>query len=531
MRGPTIPWRMFRTLLKLRYQLLWAQARSSTGKASLFAALYIFGILVFLFFALGGFSAAFAAVRLGRAVQLARGMLAGLLVVGVVAGLVSGAGPRVAFSDIVLRRYPITSRERLAVRHMIGLLDPIWPLLLAMTAGLAAGFAIGNPWRLPIGLPAAALYVAHAYLITVAILSLVDRLLQHKAGPAILGSAVALLMVAVVLVQSLLLRSQNRGWLETLDRILRFLPPGAAASLIAGAKSAEILLAACALAGWILLPALVLYLVEKRPPVPVRERPGAIAWGNPVDKTAGWFGPGFGPLVAKWLRTYLRSVQVRFGLAAAIPFAVGLPWVLPGRAHDKVYLMTLSLFFAMGAVSTSYGSMNMFGLDGQGIRRYSILPVPFKRVHRAGSIAAMLLGAILIPPALIASLAFTNIPLDGRLILMPILIGVAGIFYFNALGLWTTVLTPFPVDPRTIIGNHPPASYVLLQVALFQPAVIPMLYLQGSGSAALVRDHWWLLGAAVVIFAALYAVSLFFTGRTLLVRRERLISAIAIARK
>ena len=58
-----------------------------------------------------------------------------------------------------------------------------------------------------------------------------------------------------------------------------------------------------------------------------------------------------------------------------------------------------------------------------------------------------------------------------------------------------------------------------------------MLYLQGSGSAALVRDHWWLLGAAVVIFAALYAVSLFFTGRTLLVRRERLISAIAIARK
>jgi len=132
---------------------------------------------------------------------------------------------------------------------------------------------------------------------------------------------------------------------------------------------------------------------------------------------------------------------------------------------------------------------------------------------------------------LIASLAFTNIPLDGRLILMPILSGVAGIFYFNALGLWTTVLTPFPVDPRTIIGNHPPASYVLLQVALFQPAVIPMLYLQGSGSAALVRDHWWLLGAAVVIFAALYAVSLFFTGRTLLVRRERLISAIAIARK
>ncbi len=531
MRGRVIPWRIFRTLLRLRYQLLWGQARSSAGKAVLFFALYVFAILLFLFFALGGFSAAFAAVRLGRGMQLARGMLAGLLVAGVVTGLVSSAGPRAAFSDVVLRRYPITSRERLAVRHMIGLLDPIWPLLLAMTAGLAAGFAIGNPWTLLVALPAAALYVALVYLITVAILSVVERLLQHKAGPAILGSVVALLTMAVVLVQTSLLHSQNRGWLETLDRILRFLPPAAAASLIAGALLGEKLLSACALVGWILLPALVLYLVENRPPVSVRERPGEIAWRNPIDKAAGWFGPRLGPLVAKWLRSYLRSVQVRFFLAAAIPFVVGAPWLLPFRTPDKVYLMTLFLFFVMGAVGAGHGSMNMFGLDGQGIWRYSILPVHFEHVHRAGSFAAVLLGIVLTPPALIVSLAFTNIPLDGRLILMPILSGIAGIFYFNALGLWTTVLAPFPVDPRTMMGNRPPVSYSLFQVASLQPAIIPMLYVMENSNVAVIRDYWWVPGIAVIVCTALYAVSLYFTGRILLARRERLIGTVAIARK
>ncbi len=528
MHRPAIPWRIFRTLLRLRYQLLWAQARSSAGKAALFSALYVFGMLVFLFFALGGFSAAFAAVRLGRGMQLARGMLTGLLAAGVVGGLVSGAGPRAAFSDAVLRRYPMTSRERLAARHLIGLLDPIWLLLLALASGLAAGFAIGNPWRLLLGFPAAVLYVSLVYLITVAILSLVDRLLQHKAGPTILGFAFVLLINAVVLAPTFLLPSQNRGWLEGLDRVLRFLPPGAAASLIAGAGLRETVLAACALAGWFLLPAFVLYLLENRPPVSVPEKQGGIVWENPVDRAAGWFGPGLGPLVAKWLRSYLRSQQVRFGLIAAVPVTVGLPWILSGRGGpEKVYLTTLALMFMLGALTAGPASTNMFGFDGKGIWRYSILPVHFERVHRAGSLAVVLLGAILIPPALIACLACTNIPFNGWLILMPVLCAIAGIFYCNALGLWTTVLAPFPVDPRNMLGNRAPVAVTLIQVLSFQPAMVSMLYLRENGTLASVRNYAWLLFTTVIVCVALFAISLYFTGRILLARRERLIRRIA----
>ena len=442
--------------------------------------------------------------------------------------LLFGAGPRASFSDVVLRRYPLTAQQRLAARHLIGLLDPIWPLLLALAAGLAAGFAIGNPWRLMIGLPAAALYVSLVYLITATILSLVDRLLQHKAGPTILGFGMFLLINAVVLAPRFLLPTQNRGWLEGLDRVLRLLPPGAAAFLIAGAGLKETLLAGCALAGWFLLPALVLYLLENRPPVSVPEKQGGIVWENPVDRAAGWFGPGLGPLVAKWLRSYLRSQQVCFGLVAAVPAMVGLPWVLSGRGGpEKVYLTTLALMFMLGALTAGPASTNMFGFDGKGIRRYSILPVHFVRVHRAGSLAVVLLGTVLIPPALIACLACSNIPFHGWLILMPVLSAIAGIFYSNALGLWTTVLSPFPVDPRNMFGNRAPVAVTLIQVASFQPAMASMLYLRENNTLASVRNYAWLLFAAVIVCLALYVVSLYFTGRILLARRERLISCIA----
>ncbi len=527
MTPSSIPWGMFRTLLRLRYQLLWTQSRSSAGKAVFFIALYVLGMLVFLFLALGGLSAALAAVHSGRGLQVARGILAGVLVSGLVTGLALGAGPRAAFSDGVLRRYPMTSKERLAARHMIGLLDPIWPLLLAVTAGLAAGFAIGNPWWLLVGLPAAALYASLIYLITVAILSLVDRVLQHKSGSAVLGFALVLLMNGILLIQPVLLGSHNRSWLGAIDRILGYLPPGAAASLIAGAGPREAVIAACALIVWGALPVFVLYRIENLPPVAEEERPGGIQWDSPLDKAAGWFGSGIGPLVAKWLRSFLRSQQVRFGLAAAIPVTVGLPW-LPSRGGrtDKVYLTTVAVYFMLGALASGMASTNMFGLDRQGIRRYLILPVSLERVHRAGSIAALLLGAAMLPPAIIVSIAFGCIPLDARLILLPVLTAVAGIFYFNSVGLWTTVLAPFPVDPRNLLGNRAPVPVVLMQLASFQPAMVAMLYLRENGSVAMILDYSWLLCAAVLVSAAAYAISLSLTGRLLKARCERIIARI-----
>lgn len=79
----------------------------------------------------------------------------------------------------------------------------------------------------------------------------------------------------------------------------------------------------------------------------------------------------------------------------------------------------------------------MYGFEWRGIRRYLLLPGRFERVHRAGSAAVFLLGAAMIPPAILVCLAFGTIPFDGRLTLTAVLSAVAGTFYFNAVGLCT----------------------------------------------------------------------------------------------
>jgi hypothetical protein len=67
----------------------------------------------------------------------------------------------------------------------------------------------------------------------------------------------------------------------------------------------------------------------------------------------------------------------------------------------------------------------------------------------------------------------------------------------------------------------------MINVLSLQPMILAMLYLMNKGDMATVRDHWWVAGAAAVVCAALYAVSLYCTGRMLVARRERLIGTVA----
>ena len=71
MLGSAIPCGLFLASLRLRYQLLWAQGHSVAGKAMLSIALYVLGVMVFFLFALGGLSATYAAMQLGRRTQIA----------------------------------------------------------------------------------------------------------------------------------------------------------------------------------------------------------------------------------------------------------------------------------------------------------------------------------------------------------------------------------------------------------------------------------------------------------------------------
>jgi hypothetical protein len=52
------------------------------------------------------------------------------------AAVLLGLGTNPTFSDAAVRRYPLSSFQRLGARHLVGLLEPLWILVLALDLGL-----------------------------------------------------------------------------------------------------------------------------------------------------------------------------------------------------------------------------------------------------------------------------------------------------------------------------------------------------------------------------------------------------------
>ena len=66
-----------KNLLSLRYRLLWAHVRSRKGKTVLFLVAYLLACLIGVLLTMGGFGAAMASIRLGKAELVARIALGG----------------------------------------------------------------------------------------------------------------------------------------------------------------------------------------------------------------------------------------------------------------------------------------------------------------------------------------------------------------------------------------------------------------------------------------------------------------------
>src|SRR5580700_4252554 len=126
-------------LVGLRYKLLWAQTRTRNGRIALFLVGYACALLVLIAFTAGGYGAAMLAVRSGQAELVARVVLGALFLNAIIASVVMGFGVNAAFSDAALRRFPLNALERLAARHVIGILEPMWIIILGLDLGLATG--------------------------------------------------------------------------------------------------------------------------------------------------------------------------------------------------------------------------------------------------------------------------------------------------------------------------------------------------------------------------------------------------------
>lgn len=531
-RFENMSWSTIRKWVRLRYQLLWAQARTSNGRYALFVVLYVLGVSGFLFLNLGGFGTAVAATRTGRGEQVARWMLSGLFLDGLVAGLMFGVGPRHAFSDAVMRRYPMSPTERLAARHLAGLCDPIWPLMLGLILGLCAGFAMSSPALVIVSMPASVLFVATCYLATAVLLGAADRLLQYRAGGMILGGLVFAAITGILFARTLIDSLRGRGWGQPADLVLRSLPPGATASLISGTGLLRGAIDAVLLLCWCVLLLVVLAALERRPPGSQSRARAAIRWESLSDRVAARFGPNLGPLVAKALRYHLRCNRVRLGLALAVPTFVILPRVLPVShsevaQNDLVYFFTLILFFA-GSTSTMAITVNQFGFDGPGIQRYLSLPVPFSWALRAGSFASLILGQSVVLVALVVWWLVSGISIDLRMPVGLLSSGTAGLFLFNAAGLWTTALSPKSSDFRRVFGNYLSLGGNLVMVFQIVLLVMPLnLAIAGVITKRQILTHWPVLVLLVFICAGLYAASLYLIEPVLKRRRDRLVCLIA----
>jgi hypothetical protein len=516
-------------LVRLRYQLLWAKTRSRNGRIALFMAGYLLLVLLIALLASGGFGAALVAVRTGKAEMVAQAVLSSLYVQAVVAAVVLGFGVNAIFSEAQLRRYPLKAQERRVARHLIGILDPFWFLILALELGLVVGLYVFSAASFWLGLVAVLLLFVSNYLLARVVALLLERLMQRKFGAAVLLGAIACLGFLPAILQPVL--KGHRGVGAAFLHVLAYTPPFAAAATMNRTDLAAfsgLLLQVW----WILGLAVVLVALERRPPQrPRAAQTVAISWDTPYDRLAAFFGPRVGPLMAHWLRFYLRLNRFRTIYVLALPMAAIMIFAMGRQMGTKVHAQSpfawaLTAFAILGCMGTAQFSVNQFGYVAGGFRRFFLLPVQPAAVLRAGSYTFMLMNSALIVAGTLLFVLFSPFRFDARMLIMLVGTAVTSLFVFLGLGLWATLFGPRCCDYYSNFGNDLSAvgNTVLIGGILVVLAAPRALLI--TCPAALAPDKWWMTIPMVLLAAAFYFSSLKRAGEMLLARREKLLAIV-----
>jgi hypothetical protein len=516
-------------LVRLRYKLLWAKTRSRNGRIALFMVCYLLLVLLIAVFASGGFGAALVAVRTGKAEQVAQAVLSGLYVEAVMAAVMLGFGLNAVFSEAQLRRYPLKAQERRAARHLIGILDPFWFLILALELGLVVGLYVAGAGSFWLGLIAVLLLLVSNYLLARVVTLLLERLMQRQLGAAVLLGAIACVAFLPAILRPVL--KSHRGAIVALSHVLGYTPPFAAAATMTRtglAAFSGLLLQAWWLAG---LAAAVVAL-ERRPPQRLRAvQATTISWDTPYERLAAFFGPRLGPLMAHWLRFYMRNTRFRTVYALALPL-VGVLTFAMGRGMGRrghfgsQFSATLSAFAILGCMGIVQFSVNQFGYLAGGFRRFLLLPAEPAAVLRAGSYTFLLMNSALIVVGTLLFVLFSPFPFDARTLTMLMGAAVTSLFVFLGLGLWATLFGPRRCDFYSTFGNDLSAAGNAVVIGGILVVMIGPQVLANTWPAALAPDKWWMAIPVVLLAAAFYFSSLERAGRMLLARREKLLALV-----
>jgi hypothetical protein len=513
-----------RHLLALRYRLLWAQSRSRNGKIAMFMAGYLFIALLWGLLALGGLGAAIGAVKVGEAPLVARLVLAGIFVNAMVASVALGFGMNAVFTDEALRRYPIETLERLLARQALGILEPLWILVAAMYLGVAVGFyALAVGWLAWNVLAALGLLIAN-YLSARALLTVVERLMATNLGPMLMLFFVLSMSLMPALAMPFL--RHNRALQDRLLQLLASSPPSAASSAMTADITGAALLHLGYLAAWVLALLALVFYFERHPMASRTVARVAARWGTMYDRISTHFGAS-GPLIGKAVRYYLRCNRVRYNMILALPLLGGMVRMYAGHAgQGNTFLCALGGFAILGFVGTAHMTVNQFGYDGGGIRRYFLLPAGPELAFRAASSASVLLGGLLIPVGITLWFFLAPVHTTPEMFFMLVASAIGGLLLLNALGLWTSLYSPRRAELSHNFGNNLSTGGNLLLIgAMVLCAVVPA-FVQSQVRIGDVPRDAWVMALFLIASALFYGFTLRVGGRVFVSRRERLLAIV-----
>ncbi|MGC9945659.1 MAG: hypothetical protein ABSF64_04630 [Bryobacteraceae bacterium] len=512
-------------LVGLRYKLLWAQTRTRNGRIALFFTGYAFAVLILILMTAGGIGAAILAVRQGKAEFVAQAVLGGLFLNALLGSVVTGFGINTAFTDQALRRYAIGARDRLAARHLTGILEPVWIFVLGLDLGFCTGLYAMGAGSFWLGAVAVVLLLIADYLLARVFATLIEWLSHVKGGTAILF----LMLMGVCLLPSILISRLEKahGAKEAMLAMLQYTPPFAAAALMTN-PGAGLIHQFGLLGAWIAILLVALAAIEKQAAKPRSAAAAVATWDNRYERIASIFGPGMAPLVGRTLRYYVRSNKVRFNYIAAIPLLAFLTFNhANGQAGPEHYFVRgLGAFVIAGFLGTAVMATNQFGFDASGFRRYFLLPVPAGAILRASSYTALSMGGTLVAAALVLWLLFAPVPLDARMDCMLLACGVGGLCLFNALAIWTSLLAPRPTNFETTFGNQLSLSANVLLIGGVLLCVFGTMALDKAAGPAAVLNYWWVSIPAAALAIVFYLYSLRLGASLFVSRRERLLNAL-----
>ncbi|MEJ2007727.1 MAG: hypothetical protein P8Z30_06145 [Acidobacteriota bacterium] len=520
--------RMLLRIAGLRYRLLWANVRSKRGKAVLFVCAYLLVVPIAILLLAGGIGAGLVAIRTGRG-ELVAGIVLGVVYLdATLIAVALGTGSSPAFSDAVLRRYPLSRLDRLGARQLTAFLEPVWLFVLALDLGVAVGFhAFLGASSLWLAVPAAILLLVTNFLLARSLSVLTGWIASRRVGAMLLVIAILVLVPAV----SALGRSAASGKhaiLHSLLPLLQLSPPFAAAGIIAGSSALVSLYRLLGLLFWCLIFAALLVLAERLPAASRRVGGVRTAWTGPCDRVAALFGPS-APLVSKTLRYYLRSNRARIQFATVlIIFLLSFPLSALGNPHHganpaKLIFLALGTLPVVGWAGTTSIGANAFGFDGAGFRRYLLAPVTPSSVLRVASLVPLCLSALLIPVGLLAY--GMDVPMNGVILAMFVSSALWGLFFFHGLAIWTSLLAPGKVDVAAAYEKDTSAGAKVVGFAVLVLLFLSMALLDRLSVTTLLH-YWWVLPVMMVAAACFYFASLLVGARVFSARRERLLSMV-----